>query len=257
MATVDLACDDVGEGPVVVFIHGHPFNRSMWASQLAALRDRFRVIAPDLRGYGDSPVSAGTVTMAELAADVRHLLDRSGIATAALVGLSMGGLVVMELAAAEPERWWAYGFIATTAQRVTAEEAQARQATAQTLEEQGMRPVAQEMAARLFGPEPGAELTTKIMAMMLATNPSGAAAAARGRAERPDYQPILSSLRAPALVCAGDRDSYSTAQVTSELAGCLRDPEVVILDGVGHLPNLERPGDFNAHLLSFLTRALP
>ncbi len=50
---------------------------------------------------------------------------------------------------------------------------------------------------------------------------------------------------------------YSTAQVTSELAGCLRDPEVVLLDGVGHLPNLERPGDFNRHLLSFLSRALP
>jgi len=47
-------------GPVVVFIHGHPFNRSMWAPQLAALRDSFRVIAPDLRGYGDSPVTAGT-----------------------------------------------------------------------------------------------------------------------------------------------------------------------------------------------------
>ncbi len=257
MATVELACDDVGEGPAVVLVHGHPFNRSMWAPQLAALRDRFRVIAPDLRGYGDSPVTAGTVTMAQLAADVSHLLDRKGIATAALAGLSMGGLVVMELAAAQPERWWAFGFIATTAQRVTPEEVRARQASVQTMEQQGMRPVAEEMSARLFGPEPSAEVTQQIMAMMLATNPAGAAAAVRGRAERPDYQPILNSLRAPSLVCAGDRDSYSTAQVTTELAGCLRDPEVVVLANVGHLPNLERPAAFNAHLLSFLTRACP
>jgi len=91
VTAVDLAHDDAGEGPVVVFIHGHPFNRSMWAPQLAALRDSFRVIAPDLRGYGDSPVTAGTVPMAQLAADVRHLLDTKGIATAALAGLSMGG----------------------------------------------------------------------------------------------------------------------------------------------------------------------
>src|SRR2546429_6246435 len=54
MDPVDLAHDDVGDGPVVVLVHGHPFNRGMWAPQLAALRDRFRVIAPDLRGYGDS-----------------------------------------------------------------------------------------------------------------------------------------------------------------------------------------------------------
>ncbi len=257
MAAVELACDDVGEGPAVVLVHGHPFNRSMWAPQLAALRDRFRVIAPDLRGYGDSPVTPGTVPMSQLAADVGHLLDRKGIAAAALAGLSMGGLVVMELAAAQPERWWAFGFIATTAQRVTPEEQAARRASARVVEEQGMRPLAQEMSARLFGPEPAAELTAAIMAMMLATDPAGAAAAMRGRAERPDYQPTLRSLRAPALVCTGDRDSYSTAQVTSELVGCLREPEVVLLEGVGHLPNLERPGDFNRHLLSFLSRVIP
>jgi pimeloyl-ACP methyl ester carboxylesterase len=260
MITFDLAHDDVGEGPVVVLIHGHPFNRSMWAPQLAALRGdhyggRFRVIVPDLRGYGDSPVTPGTVTMAQLAADVRRLLDQKGITTAALVGLSMGGLVVMELATSEPERWCAFGFVATTAEPVTAAEAEARRASARTMEEQGMRPVAEQMFARLFGPEPSAEVTHTIMAMMLATDPSGAAAAVRGRAERPDYRPILKSLRVPALVCTGDRDSYSTAQVTRELVGCLPDPEVVLLDGVGHLPNLERPADFNEHLLHFLTRA--
>jgi 3-oxoadipate enol-lactonase len=257
MTAVDLAHDDVGDGPAVVLIHGHPFNRTMWAPQVAALRDRFRVVVPDLRGYGESPVTPGTVTMAQLAADVGRLLDRKGIASAALAGLSLGGLVVMELAAAQPGRWWAYAFIATTAQRVTAEEAQARRAGARTMAEQGMAPVAGQMSARLFGPGPGQELTQSITAMMLATNPAGAAAALRGRAERPDYQPTLKSLSAPALVCTGDHDSYSTAEVTSELAGCLRDPEIVLLEGAGHLPNLERPAEFNEHLLRFLTRALP
>jgi 3-oxoadipate enol-lactonase len=92
---------------------------------------------------------------------------------------------------------------------------------------------------------------------MLATSPAGAAAAVRGRAERPDYQPVLKSLSVPALVCAGDRDSYSTAEITAELAGCLPGPEVVVMDGVGHLPNLERPDAFNEDLLRFLSRALP
>ena len=257
MDPVDLAHDDVGDGPVVVLIHGHPFNRNMWAPQLAALRDRFRVIAPDLRGYGDSPVTPGTVPMAQLAADVAHLLNRKGIATAALAGLSMGGLVVMELAAAQPERWWAYGFIATTAHRLTEDERAARLDSAQTMEGQGMRPVAEQMADRLFGPGPSEKLTQEIMAMMLATNPAGAAAAVRGRAERPDYQPVLKAITAPALVCAGDHDSYSTAEITGELAGCLPGSEVVVMEGVGHLPNLERPDAFNEHLLHFLSRALP
>jgi 3-oxoadipate enol-lactonase len=252
MTAVDLAYDDVGEGPVVVLLHGHPFNRSMWAPQLDALREHFRVIAPDLRGYGDSPVTAGTVTMAQLAADVAHLLDTQQIGTAAIAGLSMGGLVVMELATAQPQRWWALGFVATTAQPVTAAEKADRLAKARTAEEQGMRPLAGEMAARLFGPAPGEALTSQIMAMMLATNPKGAAAALRGRAERPDYRPLLAALDTPSFVCVGDHDTFSTAAVTEELTGCLRDPQLVVLEGVGHLPNLERPGDFNQHLLGFL-----
>jgi pimeloyl-ACP methyl ester carboxylesterase len=125
------------------------------------------------------------------------------------------------------------------------------------MEEQGMRPVADQIAARLFGPEPGEQLTSTIMAMMLATSQAGAAAAVRGRAERPDYQPVLKSLHVPALVCAGDHDSYSTAEITAELASCLPGPEVVIMEGAGHLPNLEQHDAFNEHLLRFLTRALP
>jgi 3-oxoadipate enol-lactonase len=60
---VKLAFDDEGQGECVVLIHGHPFDRTLWAPQLAALRDDFRVIVPDLRGFGDSPVTAGSVTI--------------------------------------------------------------------------------------------------------------------------------------------------------------------------------------------------
>src|ERR1700742_3272497 len=105
--TVDatgLSYEEAGTGPVVVLIHGHPFNRSMWAPQLAALADGYRVIAPDLRGYGGSPVTPGTVPMGQLAADVTHLLDRLGVHRAAPVGLSMGGVGAMEVAAADPAR---------------------------------------------------------------------------------------------------------------------------------------------------------
>ena len=255
MTAVDLAHDDVGQGPVVVLVHGHPFNRSMWAPQLDALAGRFRVIVPDLRGYGQSPVTAGTVTMRQLADDVGHLLHRAGIGTAALVGLSMGGLVVMELAAADPQRWWALGFVATTARPVTDAERADRLAKARIAEEQGMTPLATEMAARLFGPDPDAALVKQVMTMMLATNPLGAAAALRGRAERPDYRPRLAELDTSSFVCVGDHDTYSTAPVTEELVSCLREAELHVFDGVGHLPNLERAADFNQQLLAFLSRA--
>jgi 3-oxoadipate enol-lactonase len=60
-----LAYDDVGSGDCVVLIHGHPFDRTLWELQLARLRNSFRVIAPDLRGFGESPVKPEVVLMRE------------------------------------------------------------------------------------------------------------------------------------------------------------------------------------------------
>jgi 3-oxoadipate enol-lactonase len=257
MGHPELACDDVGAGPAVVLIHGHPFNRSMWAPQLAALRPDYRVIAPDLRGFGDSAVTPGTVTMRELAGDVERLLDRIGVGPAAIVGLSMGGLVVMELAAAHPDRWWALGLVATTAQPVTEAEQADRRARADLAERAGMAPIAQGMNERLYGPAPDPGVVASITAMMLATSPEGAAAAFRGRALRPDYRPLLAELDVPALVCVGDRDTWSDAVVTGELVASLRRPTRLVLPGVGHLPNLERPELFNAGLARFLDGARP
>lgn len=255
MDPVDLAYDEAGAGPAVVLVHGHPFNRSMWAPQLGALAGRYRVIAPDLRGYGGSPVTPGTVPMRQLAADVARLLDRLGVTRAAVVGLSMGGLIAMELAGADPARWWALGLVATTAEPVTEAERADRLARAAQGEREGIRPLAEDMATRLFGPDVDPAVSGQVMAMMLDTDPRGAAAALRGRAERPDYRPLLRDLDLPALVLTGDQDGYSTAEITGRLTSCLRRSHRVTLSGVGHLPNLETPARFNAELLTFLEHA--
>ena len=257
MQELDLAYDEAGAGPAVVLIHGHPFNRSMWAPQVAALSDGYRVIAPDLRGYGDSPVTPGTVPMSQLAADVAALLDRLGAARAAVVGLSMGGLVAMELAIADPARWWALGLVATTAQPVTGPERADRLARARSAERDGIRPLAEDMAARLFGPGVDPAVAGRVTTIMLATDPRGAAAALRGRAQRPDYRPLLRQLDLPAFVGTGDHDVYSTAQITDQLTACLRHPHRVTFDGVGHLPNLEATPRFNAELRAFLGQNRP
>jgi pimeloyl-ACP methyl ester carboxylesterase len=252
---VELAYDDAGAGPAVVLIHGHPFGRSLWAPQLGALSHGYRVITPDLRGYGASPVTPGTVPMSQLAADVAFLLDRLGVSRAAVAGLSMGGLVAMELAIADPARWWALGLVATTAAPVTGAERADRLARAEQAERDGIRPLAEDMAARLFGPDVDPAVAGRVMIMMLATDPRGAAAALRGRAERPDYRPLLRELDLPAFVSTGDHDVFSTAAITDELTGCLRRPHRVTLAGAGHLPNLEFPDRFNAELLAFLGQA--
>jgi len=254
---VELAFDEAGRGDCVVLIHGHPFDRTLWAPQLAALAGRFRVIAPDLRGFGRSPVTPHLVTMREYAADVEELLDGLGIARAAIVGLSMGGLVTMELAASRPGRSWAIGLVATTMQPPTAQDRATRLERAVAVERDGMGVLVDYMHTGVYGPACPPAVRALVDAMMAAAPPDGAAAALRGRAERPDYRPLLAGLDIPALVCAGSADPWSDDAVTAEITASLKRPETVIIDGAGHLPNLEAETEFNAALDAFLRAHAP
>ena len=252
-----LAYDDAGSGDCAVLIHGHPFDRTLWEPQLGALRDGFRVFAPDLRGFGESPVTAGSVTMRQYAADLEGLLDDLGIGRAAIIGLSMGGLVTMELAAARPERYWAIGLVATTAEPVTPHEQVTRRQRADAVERDGMGVLVDYMHTGLYGPACPPAIRDRVDAMMAAASPAGAAAALRGRAERPDYRPVLARLDIPALVCAGSADPWSNREVTAEMIACLKRPEVLMIDGAGHLPNLEAEREFNDALRAFLRTHAP
>jgi len=254
---VKLAYDDVGHGECVVLIHGHPFDRTLWEPQLAALRDDFRLLAPDLRGFGESPVTPGSVTMREYAADIEHLLDDRGISRAAIVGLSMGGLVTMELAASRPQRYWAIGLVATTAEPVTPQERVTRRQRADAVERDGMGVLVDYMHTGLYGPGCPPAVRARIDAMMAAASPVGAAAALRGRAERPDYRPLLAGLDIPAFVCAGSADPWSNQQVTAGITERLRRPTLHVIGGVGHLPNLEAQREFDDALRAFLRTHSP
>ena len=99
----EMAFADQGQGLAVVLIHGYPLQRAIWAPQVEALQTRFRVITPDLRGFGESQVTAGPYTMEMLADDVHALLQARGIRTAVIGGHSMGGYVALALARRHPE----------------------------------------------------------------------------------------------------------------------------------------------------------
>ncbi|MGH3170693.1 MAG: alpha/beta fold hydrolase, partial [Trebonia sp.] len=217
----------------------------------------FRVIVPDLRGFGESPVTSGSVAMREYAADIEELLDGLGIDRAAPVGLSMGGLVVAELAAARPGRYWTIGLVTTTMRSVTPGEAATRRERAAATEWDGMRVLVDYMHTGVYGPGCPLEVRNRVDAMMLAASPAGAAAALRGRAERPDYRPMLAALDIPAFVCTGSADPWSDQDVTREIVAHLKHPELTVIEGAGHLPNLEAESEFNVALTRFLRTHAP
>ncbi len=113
------------------------------------------------------------------------------------------------------------------------------------------------MHTGVYGPRCPPAVRNRVDAMMAGAPVQGAAAALRGRAERPDYRPRLRQLDVPAFVCTGSDDPWSDAAVTAEIVEHLQRPELVVVDGAGHLPNLEAEAVFNRALVGFLTRHAP
>ena len=257
---ITVAFDDVGTGTnALLLIHGHPFNRSMWRPQLDAIAGAgWRVIVPDLRGYGETTVVPGKTPLSTFASDAAALLDHLGIDSVVIGGLSMGGQIVMEFARQFPWRVRGIVLAATFPQSETEEGKRARAAMAERLVREGMGGYANEVLSKMLAPrsiEALPDVAHQVMTMMLGTNPEGAAAAVRGRAERPAYEETLKSIAVPGLVVVGSDDAFTTREQAELMRRLVKDSELVWLDGIGHMPNLESTEAFNDALVRFLGRA--
>ena len=243
----------------ILLIHGHPFDRTMWNPQMESLETEFRVIAPDLRGYGQSSLPNGTrvTTLDSHARDCLTLLDALGIRDVVVAGLSMGGQVALDLFRQDPTRVSALVLADTFAGLDSDEARQLRFRTADRLEREGMAAYAAEVLTKMITPQNAARdpaTATHVLRMMRLTSPLGAAAALRGRAQRRDYTPLLDEIAIPTLVVVGREDEYTPVALANELHRAIRGSELAIIDGAGHMPNLERQAEFNAVLESWLRR---
>ena len=248
----------MGDGDnTLLLVHGHPFNRSMWRPQLGPISDAgWHVVAPDLRGYGDSTVVPGKTPLSVFAADLSALLDHLDIADVVIAGLSMGGQIAMEFARQYPDRVRGLVLAATFAQQDTDEGKRKRNAMAARLLREGMGGYADAVLPQMLAPrsiETLPAVAEHVSAMMHATNPEGAAAALLGRSERPSYEETLASLAVPALVIVGSEDAFTTRQDAERMRDLLGGSELVWLEGIGHMPNLESPAAFNSALIQFLS----
>jgi 3-oxoadipate enol-lactonase len=258
VSTVELAYEEAGRGEPVVLLHGFPFNRSMWREQAEALRESFRVVTPDLRGHGETAVAAGEVaTMEEMAADVAALLDRLGVGRAVVGGLSMGGYVTLAFCRLFPERVRALVLADTRPQGDTEEGRRAREQTAQRALREGMAALADSMLPKLFAPPTYAErpdVVARVREMIMRMKPEGAAAALRGMAVRRDQTDWLPEISAPALVVVGGEDAITPPADSETLRAKIPGARLEVIEGAGHVSNVERPAEFIRALTDFLNR---
>ncbi|HEX4142476.1 MAG TPA: alpha/beta fold hydrolase [Pirellulales bacterium] len=255
---VELHVLEHGTGMPLVLVHAFPLDHSMWGAQIERFGSQARIIAPDLRGFGSSGVTVGTVSMEQMADDLAAILDQLAVTEpVVLCGLSMGGYAAFQFARKYPQRLRALVLCNTRSAADTPEARQGRQKMIEQVLSVGPVVAADAMLPRFFSAEsfqrlPGA--VEFVRERILLTPAEGIAAALRGLAQRPDVTGLLAQIHVPTLVVAGAADVITPAAEMREMAGKIADSQFVELAGVGHLSALEAPVEFNAVLARFLHR---
>ncbi|HEY4234214.1 MAG TPA: alpha/beta hydrolase [Lacipirellulaceae bacterium] len=263
ISTTTVSYVDVGAGPTVLLVHGFPLDHSMWSAQIEALAGACRVVAPDLRGFGQTPLGsiepARGVTMEQHADDLNELLDALAISEpVVLCGFSMGGYVAWQFLRKYATRVRALVPWDTRAVADTEEARAGRIKMAENVAEWGSGRVGETMGPKLFAPETFQklpEVVRAVRAVVEGTSPAGIAAAQRGMAARPDMTSLLPTIKVPTLVIVGEHDAISPPEEMKAIAAAIPGAELVVIPDAGHMTTMENPRAVNAALAAFVYAA--
>jgi pimeloyl-ACP methyl ester carboxylesterase len=252
---INLDYRDEGSGAPVIFVHAFALDQTMWDAQVAALKDRYRVITIDMRGFGNSDVVQGTSQMSQMAADVREVMKALAIDRAVMVGLSMGGYVLFAFYREFQDVVRALVLADTRATADTDEARANRLRSAEKAEREGSAAIADETTPKLLGDTTlatNADLVKRVHAIQAANSPEGIAAAQRGMAARQDSSDLLAEIDCPTLVIVGTEDKITPPPEAEVMHRGIRQAKLRVIEGSGHLANMETPEEFNQALIEFV-----
>lgn len=251
---------DAGSGePALVLLHAFPLQAAMWEEQVDAVSGQWRVVAPDLPGFGATapPAEPGAATIADYAEVVAGLVDHLGVGPVVMAGLSMGGYVTFAVFRRRPELIAGVVLADTRAGADDAEVSARRTAQQAQVVERGTAELVEAMLATLLSEDTRAgraQVVERARALMAANPTDGFVAALAAMKGRPDATAELAGIYVPALVVVGEHDGPSPPAEAEAMAAAIPDARLEVIAGAGHLSNLEAPEAFNSALESFLAR---
>ncbi|OGO38621.1 MAG: hypothetical protein A2W35_09540 [Chloroflexi bacterium RBG_16_57_11] len=251
-----MAYSDAGQGPPLLLVHGFPLNRQLWQPQLDGLSEVARVIAPDLRGHGDSQAIPGPYSMDLFADDLNLFLDALGIhEKIVLCGLSMGGYVVFAFYRKYPHRLRGLILTATRAAADTPEGRLARDQMTALAREKGVPAISESMLPKLLAPQAypnRPDLVEQVRSITLGVSLEGVLGDLAALKDRPDSTPTLAQIDVPTLLLHGADDQIIPLSEAQAMQAGLRGSKLVVLPEAGHLLGLENANVFNEAVRHYL-----
>ncbi len=251
-----IAVETEGQGEALLFVHGISGNRTNWKPQLAHFAETHQVVALDLRGYGDSDDLQEDFTFSHFTQDVAKVVEALDLPCVHLVGLSMGGLIAQAYYSAYPSKVASMVLAACrpgSSPVFPEERKKAFIATRLNPLERGgtIAAIADSLAVSLVSAHASKELVAEVRDSILRLRLPNYVRILRARVAMVPFLD-LSRIDIPVLVVAGSEDTIAPVPQMQDVAHAIRDSQLAVIEGAGHMINLERPAEFNRTLDEFL-----
>ncbi|MGM8363233.1 alpha/beta fold hydrolase [Flavobacterium sp. ARAG 55.4] len=252
----NLSYNDVGEGSVpVIFIHGFPFDKSMWHGQMDFLKSAYRVISFDIRGFGNSIDTDSSLSIDLFAEDLIAFMDELNIEKAVVCGLSMGGYIVLNAYQRFSERFEALILADTQCIADTPEVKEKRYEAINEIEVNGTANFNEGFIKKVFYEDSFRNKKEQVeeLKKVVFSNPEHVVQRGlKAIAERSESCSVLTEINIPTLIICGKEDSVTPLAQSEAMKESISGATLKVIENAGHVSNLEQKDEFNQHILDFL-----
>jgi pimeloyl-ACP methyl ester carboxylesterase len=253
---INVSYNDVGEGNIpIIFLHGFPFDKSMWKTQLDSLKSLNRVITIDIRGFGQSKDEKNTLSIDLFSEDLLAFMDKLKIENAILCGLSMGGFVALNAMRKFPDRFKALILCDTQCIADTLEVKENRYKTIEQISLDGTTSFNEKFIKSVFHPDSltaKTEIVEHLRGIIFANSKEIITAGLTALAERSATCTILNTINIPTLIICGRQDKVTPLAQSESMHKNIKGSILKIIDNAGHVSNLEQPAAFNEAVIDFM-----
>jgi 3-oxoadipate enol-lactonase len=241
--------------PVIIFIHGFPFNKSMWLKQMEALSNNYHVVAYDIRGHGNSDAGSEEFSIELFVNDLVALMDALKIDKAILCGLSMGGYIALNANFSFPERINALVLSDTQCLADTPELRDKRMQAIEAIRRDGVEKYASDSISNLFAPVSIASKIIEIAEvskMITSTTEHSLTNTLLALSRRKETCSKLAGIKVPVLVMVGNEDKITPPEASRLIHEKINGSFFNVINNAGHLSSIENPEEFNGYLKKFV-----